>query len=541
MSEKFLVKSTLFKGRRGLKINPALATGNTSPRGVYLSQYNNGASQTAKISYAAVVLEYILQGRVAACTINGSKEVIYAEIYNSTGGIENYCTFDCVNRIHWNGVVPANSSRLITPIVLFAISPSSGMTETRGAFDACVSEFQTTGTVSEGALYKFCDSLYYEYGNNGLSNEIDCDELLELNLIKQAIRTNQANPFDAFVENALATPAISIETMPVADTSKQTTEKDSDIFEACKKGFYYLDYCWEEHQTAYIPGVDKLESFVPNESFFTLVDLIHFELQQVLERLDNGAFGVKAIGDNYVNAILCGKPGTGKTTLANALGAAFGLPVRTISVSKNTEEDMFQGMTKVADGGFQFQETPFLDVYKNGGIILLEEFNLTDPAVMMGALGQAIIDPFILYEDGYKEVHRHPMCVVIATMNTGTQGSREPSEAFTSRNPDVFMLDDPTEDQFIAILCKKGYEKRDCKKVYNVYKKILTYLTSSSVNAEDVALSITLRHCLAALRQIKIGRSAKQAIRNTMIGVIGLKDLKLAQEVYDTVVEPLNI
>ena len=125
-------------------------------------------------------------------------------------------------------------------------------------------------------------------------------------------------------------------------------------------------------------------------------------------------------------------------------------------------------------------------------------------------------------------------------MNTGTQGSREPSEAFTSRSADVFMLDDPDENAFVEILKKNGYPEKDCRKVYFAYSKIISYLTSSSVNAEDVALSVTLRHCLSALRQMKIGRKFKDAIKNTIIGTIAIKDLTLAKMVYENVVETLR-
>lgn len=78
----------------------------------------------------------------------------------------------------------------------------------------------------------------------------------------------------------------------------------------------------------------------------------------------------------------------------------------------------------------------------------------------------------------------------------------------------------------------------DIKEI-SLYTKIITYLSSSTVNAEDVALSITLRHCLAALRQMKIGRPFKEALKNTMIGSIAIKDLTLAQTVYNSVVEPM--
>ena len=153
-----------------------------------------------------------------------------------------------------------------------------------------------------------------------------------------------------------------------------------------------------------------------------------------------------------------------------------------------------------------------------------------------GALGQAVEKPFILAQDGYKEVTRHPLCVIIATMNSGAQGSREPSEAFTSRFPDSFVLEDPTEEQFLDILQSRGYKKAQCKKVYNAYCKCISAL--KTYNAEDVAMAITMRHCFSALRQWVVHKKPLQeALTNTIIGAIATKDRVLAQEIYNSVIK----
>jgi MoxR-like ATPase len=195
-------------------------------------------------------------------------------------------------------------------------------------------------------------------------------------------------------------------------------------------------------------------------------------------------------------------------------------------------------MTKVSEGKLCFTETPFLQAYKNGGIIVLEEFNLADPAVIMGGIGQAIVPPFILYEDGYRPVNRHPLCVIAMTMNSGTQGASPPNEALSSRAPITLVLDDPPKDSFIDILVKNsGCEAKDAKAIYGIYRKVQDYLANE--NMTDIGESITLRHCLGALTLMKdAGLEAKEAVKHSMIGAIAVKDRDAAKEVYDAVVDP---
>jgi midasin (ATPase involved in ribosome maturation) len=213
------------------------------------------------------------------------------------------------------------------------------------------------------------------------------------------------------------------------------------------------------------------------------------------------------------------------------------MPVYTINTSKNTEEDQYEGKVKVANGNLTFLETDFLKAYEHGGIIILEEINLVDPGVSMGAIGQAIEFPFVLMKDGYQPVRRHPMCIILGTFNVGTDGSRPINQGFSSRFKQTYMIDDPTKDDFISILMSQGYEKKRCKWIYDVYSKIYTYLKGPDVNKEEYAMYLSLRTCLGALENMEEGDSPKEAARNSLIGKIAEVDLETAREVEKNVLD----
>lgn len=174
-----------------------------------------------------------------------------------------------------------------------------------------------------------------------------------------------------------------------------------------------------------------------------------------------------------------------------------------------------------------------MKAYTEGGIIVLEELNLSDPAVTMGALGQAIEFPFTLQRDGYETVHRHPMCIIISTMNVGTYGSKQLSQALSSRYKQTFVLDDPKKDDFIKILRTSGGSEEVCTWVYTVYSRIINYLVNN--NAEELCMNVTLRGCQGALENLEEGMDPERAIECSLIGKIAECDLELARSVSDSV------
>lgn len=338
---------------------------------------------------------------------------------------------------------------------------------------------------------------------------------------------NYVSPFEKLNRSRIRTE------VKKAEKKVSSTEK---LWKDIKKGKFILDYEWpEEQKTAVIP-LSFLDDFVPDENFFGMFGMFKAKLTMALKRIKSG--DTEAKKRDAVNVFLIGRPGTGKTYMLHALSAAFGFPIRSVAMSKNSEEDAFEGMNKVIEGKLTEVQTPFLKNAHMGGITVIEEINLADPDVVMGAIGQYVEYPYTVFEQGYQPVKRHPLNIVCGTMNIGTAGSKEVSEALSSRFPASYILDDPKREDFIARLMMDGYSKEACTYVYDIYSDILDTLKSPDYNCEDYCLAVTFRSCHGALQCMEMGDDSKKAIYHTMIGKIAEKDMDIADRIWQEVVEP---
>ena len=296
---------------------------------------------------------------------------------------------------------------------------------------------------------------------------------------------------------------------------------------------------WTEEQRTRIPSKKVLDTFVMTPETISIAKKVKFRMDKVIKRMQAGKEGVEAIGGDYINLLMVGRPSTGKTTIANAVAAMTGMPIYTVPFSKHTEEDTVEGKNKVVEGKIGFVETEFLKAYEHGGIIVCEEINLADPGVVMGSMGQAIEKPFIVMRDGYIPVRRHPLCIVIGTMNTGTAGSKQLNQALSSRFKCTYTLEDPDRNTFINILAAQGYPKKNCRYVYDAYNKIITYLKKPEQSQEELCENITLRGCFGALECVEEGQTFKEALNNTLVGKIAEVDLEVANQVKMAVIDSL--
>jgi len=487
--------------------------------GIQSSARPEGVNAQAKYSTLVYILDKIFVDKKVvayACSEN-----IYIQFEDSEK------TYHCIcdgSEASWVDSSPNDYNNLI-PFLVYALSDlntEEGSAELRSSFNS----IKNDENIVEAELL-FCDSFYYGFTiNENHENLSIVQGNLSLANIKSAINLGVYEPIDIF-EGLMDTKELKLDTAeePIAVDVK-------------KNNNYEVQYnLWNDEAKTKIPSLDTLKTYVETDITHSIARKIKYRSDIIIKRLDEGISGIEAIGGDYSNILLDGRPGTGKTQMVYAIGAMTGMPVYTIPFSKNTEEDTMEGKNKVVNGKVDFVETEFLKVYEQGGIALLEEINLADPAVVMGSLGQAIEYPFIVMKDGYKPVRRHPLCVIIGTMNTGTAGSKKLNQALSSRFKATYILDDPSERTFVKILESKGFEKAKCKYVYDAYKDIMTYLQDPSRNQLELCENITLRGCFGALECWEEGDDPKEAIKNSMIGKIAEVNLEAAREVERQVLD----
>lgn len=557
------LKTDLFNGDElPIRILDSKVTiGQTGPTGMGFSSFRpTGKRASAKYSGAAYALDKMIVDKCVNTldnpnAVDMSEATAYTEwdevnadgsktrhkgLFQSdskTGGIQ---------RVSIQQSLPGSTYEMLVPVVAFALSDSVGIEEEKKVheelkrlFSKIYNDYTANGQAEADDVLRFCDTFFYGFVKLHEKIVIASDDLAKDFIVAgYDMKLLELSPYlDVLGENRPEIELLKGVKLRTRVKGKKSTGKSP--LDDMKEGSHAIDFQWNEEQQLKIPNVNFLDEFVPTEQFYSILKKIDVRAGRVLDRMANGCEGLEALGKDYVNVLMAGKPGTGKTTLGYALGAALRMPVYTITNSKHTEEDNFQGMQKVIDGGLKFVPTDFLYAYKNGGIVILEEINLADPAVVMGALGQAIEAPFILMEDGYKPVRRHPLCIIIGTMNIGTYGAKGVSQAFSSRFKQTYVLDDPKKEDFISILEKAGHSNRKCKWVYEAYTKINEHLCDPKVSREDVCLNVTLRGCLGALECMEEGDGPQQAIYNSLIGKIAEIDLELAQEVNQVVIGSL--
>ena len=440
-------------------------------------------SNTAKYSYALLAYKFWQENRLLVLK-HKSKHLFYVSYEDPYSD-------------------PATKDKAFLILDERAIPDKPYSTRTQAAIVSIMAalELDLFTPLYENTPLMFCDAVYYGYAKK---RDFMFSDIPDPTITAQVKRGYESGEWDVLIGE------LSLKKKPIAEKSKSV--KPLHDFQYYKDGNAFIDFEWKRESKEKISPLSFLEDFVPTSEFFSLAQKIEYRVKKVIERMYDGMEGRDAIKNDYLNIRLTGNPGSGKTVLGYALSSALGLPIYTVPIQKHTEEDTFEGKNKLVDNKFTFVTTDFLDAYKNGGIVVLEEINLADPALIMGALGQAIEPPFIVNENGYSKVTRHPLCIVIATQNVGTTGSKGVNQALVSRFPHTYVINDPTSEEFIERLMLRYPDKAVCEWVYNSYITVKTWLCAPEQSAEDIALALTFRACTGILDDIEEGIPKENAI-----------------------------
>ena len=504
----------------------------------FLSSRHNFASPGVKISGIGVkisgiakMFDYLYQkGEPCRMCIyfSAKNKIAYVELADSSGTIHSLITPNEV-RVYEAAESISQKWHLLPLIAV------QWMMNADCSLISFLEKVQSNISAVQNAI-GFTDEFYYYGKDKGLLSSVPID-FGNATILAEAKRAFQNGMFSekAMKFGEMISAFEQYQTKKEKNSSNQQIDYEKQ-WEEIKAGKYLLNYQWRDDLQDYIKPLSFLDKYVPDRLFWQLFHIFKIRTQKALNRIkeaENAGLPVpEAQKDDCLNIFLHGRAGTGKSYLLYALSAAFGIPAPFTNCSKGTEEDTYEGITKVIDGELTEIETSMIKVSQDGGMWIGEEFDLTDPEVNKGVFNQLTEYPYIAMKSGYKPVKRHPLAIFAATFNVGEQSPRM-DPALSSRFVPSLRFKDPTKEDFIKRMIASGAKEDTANQVYDAYIRILTMLKDPDINGEECEEYIVPRLCIETCNLIdKDNLDFRTAIEICIINKIAETRPDVADEIY---------
>ena len=243
----------------------------------------------------------------------------------------------------------------------------------------------------------------------------------------------------------------------------------------------------EEIAKANMPKVIEIEVKLPNGAE-TKVKGQHKEFDKLLRLV-----GAK------VPVLLKGDAGSGKTYGSKVVAQTLGLDFRIFSFTNETSLGRVVGFMN-ANGGYV--TTAVREMYENGGVLILDEFDAANPNVAM-ALNNLLEGDEYAFPDA--QVKRHADFRYVACTNTYGQGA---NKKFSARN----KMDDATMDRFGAII-EWGYDEDMERRLFgDTDATRAVFAIRKNANAMGLNGLITPRRTREVNKMVALGFSIKEAV-----------------------------
>lgn len=264
-------------------------------------------------------------------------------------------TFDCVKKDLWVAVAALAMAKSVRNLVSAGELEDIFISLVRTMTGGASSFLENTKLLSN----LFCDIIYY-YMIKDSQIELESGSLTTEE-VKTAYNTGLLTTHSMF---DLVPDSVKLQAEPSLQKEKPKTKKSSngkEFLKNAKAGKFQIKYDWSDEQKMHIQPASFLDTFVSSQQFESLTKKIKHRLDKVLERQAEGVQYMDVIGNDYINALMVGKPGTGKTTLAYALSAATGLDGEGVAefIDLDIEKALSAGARYAAFNVYNFSDENF--------------------------------------------------------------------------------------------------------------------------------------------------------------------------------------
>lgn len=216
---------------------------------------------------------------------------------------------------------------------------------------------------------------------------------------------------------------------------------------------------------------------------------------------------------------MIGPSGTGKSYLAKQIAEALG--VRFYQVGGVV--DAITQLTGYTDANGNYVKTEFYRAWKDGGLILFDEFDSSVPEALV-LINNALSNGYFTFPDAAGgTLEKNERCYIIAAGNTTGRGA---DSEYTGR----YALDVATLDRFFPVVCK--YDRKIELKLANGDTELVDFIHDyrAAVKRANISALATYRAINSVIKFQSYGDDIAHALRFGLTGTLPADDVKIIAE-----------